>query len=215
MNCIQRAAAATVFLTASCAAQATTTYTDEAAFAGAAGGSLAFEGFETVASSGIRQYNFTDVSFACTGSAYCPGFFGVSGALASDGVQSVYFASPDSSTFTFSQGIKAFGIWIGDAGTAGAVTLTASLGNGDTVTALSNYSAPANNWQYFGIVSDAAFTSITFTPSNANDGIYFDSLRYRFAAADVSAAPEPASTLLLGIAGAALLVARRKRSERC
>jgi hypothetical protein len=212
MKRMQRLAATAALAIASCAAQATTVYTNEAAFLAAAGGSLSFESFETVQSSAGTQFNFADVSFSCAGTTWCPGFFGTSTTLAHDGAHSVFFASPDTSTFTFAHAVNAFGAWIGDAGTTGAVTLNVALNNGGFATALTNFSGTSLNWQYFGLVSDTAFTSLTFIPSNRNDGIYFDALRY--GQADVHAVPEPGSSLLLGIAGAGLLAARRKRGAR-
>jgi len=213
MKIMEKIAVAVALSIGSCAAQASTIYTNEASFLAAAGNALSFESFETVRSSTSTQYNFADVSFACTGTQFCPSFFGTSGVLAHDGAQSVFFASPDTATFTFTQAISAFGIWIGGAGDVASLTLTAALGNGDTAPVLTNYSTPnTTTWNYFGIVADTAFTSITFTPTNIGDGIYFDALRYQAAA--VNDVPEPASALLFGIAGAGLLALRRKRGAR-
>lgn len=209
MKAIGKIAAAALCAAASCAAQATTVYTNEAAFLAAAGGGLAFQSFETVNSSTATQVDFTGVSFNCSGSSYCPGFFGTSGLIVHDGVQSVFFASPDTSTFTFTQAINAFGIWIGGAGDVATINLAAGLDNGDAAAALTNYSAPGGSWQYFGIITDTPFTRLTFTPDNAGDGIFFDALSYREAA--VTAVPEPASILLLSLAGAGLAAARRRR----
>jgi hypothetical protein len=210
---IEQLAAAAVFATASCAAQATTVYTNEAGFLAAAGGSLPFESFEAVQSSTATQVKFTDVSFSCAGSVYCPGFFGVSGSIVHDGAQAAYFASPDTSTFTFTQAINAFGIWIGGAGDVAPINLNAALDNGVSAAALSNYSHPGTaTWQYFGIITDTPFTSLTFRPDNFGDGIFFDALSYR--QATVTAVPEPASVLLLGIAGAGLLASRRRAARR-
>lgn len=212
MKRMEKLAAAAVLAIASCAAQATTVYTNEASFLAAAGSALSFESFETVQSATATQLDFTGLSFACTGTSYCPGFFGTSTALAHDGVQSVFFGSPDTSTFTFTHAVNAFGVWIGDAGTTQAITLDAVLDNGATTAVLTNFAGAILNWQYFGLVSDTPFTAVTFVPSNHDDGIYFDALRY--GQADVHAVPEPASALLLGIAGAGLLAARRKRGAR-
>lgn len=212
MKRMHQLAAATALALASCSALATTVYTDEASFIAAAGGSLSFESFETIRSSTPTQYDFADVSFACTGKTYCPGFFGWSDRMAYDDARSVFFASPDTSTFAFAHAVNAFGIWIGDAGSTGAITLNVALNNGASAAALTNFTADSMNWKYFGVMSDTPFSSVTFIPSNYGDGIYFDALRY--GQADVHAVPEPASSLLLGIAGIGLLAARRKRGAR-
>ena len=212
MKRMHQLAAAAAFAVACCGAQATTVYTNEASFLAAAGGSLSFESFETVESSTATQYDFAGVSFACAGTSHCPGFFGSSGGFSHDGWRSVFFASPDTSTFTFAHAVDAFGIWIGDAGSTGAITLNVALDNGGSAAALTDFTGDSLNWQYFGLIADTPFTSVTFIPSNRNDGIYFDVLHYGQASAH--AVPEPASCLLLGIAGAGLLAARRKRGAR-
>jgi hypothetical protein len=210
MKHLARFATAAVLAAATGASHATAVYTNEADFLAAAGGALPFDSFETVQAETDTQVDFAGVSFKCAGSAWCPGFFGTSGLIVKDGAQSVFFASPDSSTFTFTHAINAFGIWIGGAGDVAPVNLTALLDNGDAAAVLTNYSAPGQTtWQYFGIVSDTAFTSLTFTPDSADDGIFFDALSYRPAA--VAAVPEPASILLLGVAAAGMAAARRRR----
>lgn len=210
MQRIGKIAAAAVIAAASCAAHATTVYTNEAAFLAAAGGALPFQSFETVQSSATTQVDFTGVSFSCAGGTYCPGFFGTSNLIVKDGAQSLVFASPDTSTFTFTQAINAFGIWIGGAGDVGTINLAAGLDNGDAAAVLTNYSVPnLTTWQYFGIITDTPFTKVTFTPDNDGDGIFFDALSYR--EATTNAVPEPASLLLLGVAAAGMAAARRRR----
>lgn len=192
---------------------AVTTYNTDAGFLGAAGGGLTFESFETATASSSTSVAFTGGSFGCAGSSFCPGFFGLSTLAADHGVRSVFYASPDSATFTFDSAITAFGIAIGGAGDVASITLTALLSNGDSAVALDDYSGPftvfGTNRQYFGVISDTAFTSITFTASNSGDGIFFDSLSFGTAATDV---PEPASLALAGLALAGLWASRKRKA---
>ena len=188
------------------------TFDSEAAFL-AATGSLAFESFETATSSSATQVDFTGGSFSCTGTSFCPGFFGISGAFAQDGSTSVFYASPDEATFTFDTAINTFGIFIGGAGDVANITLTALLSNGDSATVLDNYSGSfdvfGDNSQYFGIISDMLFTSITFSPNNSGDGIFFDSMSYGSTSTSV---PEPGTLALLGIGLFGMGMARRRKS---
>jgi len=179
----------------------------------AATGALAFESFETASEASATEIEFPDGTFSCSGSTYCPGFFGIWAGFADDGTQSVYFASPDSATFTFASAITAFGIVIGGAGDVANITLTALLSNGDSAIALDDYSGTfdvfGGNRQFFGLISDTPFTSITFTPSNSGDGIFFDAMRYGTSAVDV---PEPGTLALLGFGLLGLGFARKRKS---
>jgi hypothetical protein len=188
---------------------ATVSYSSEAVFDTATGGGLAFESFETASLTTSTTVGFSGGSFSCTGSAFCPGFFGISTLGSDTGSQSVFYASPDTATFTFGSAINAFGVHIGGAGDVAPNTLIASLSNGDSATALSSYTGAfdvfGTNNVFFGVISDTAFTSITFTPSNSGDGIFFDSMDY----GTVGAVPEPVTLALFGI-GLAGLGFRRK-----
>jgi len=179
----------------------TSVYTTDASFLAAAGGGLTFESFETATLSSSAVVSFPGGTFSCSGTSYCPGFFGISTDYADTGVQSVYFATPDTATFTFSSPIMDFGIAIGGAGDIATITLVASLSNGDSVNALTNYNGTSGvfttNRQYFGVIDSAPFTSVTFTGSDSGDGIFFDSMSYGNGSG--SSTPEPASLLLLGI----------------
>jgi hypothetical protein len=190
------------------------TFNTDAAFLAAAGAGLSFEGFESALAGGT-SVSFAGGTFECAGTAWCPGFFGVSTAFADTGANSVYFSTPDTATFTFSAPITAFGIAIGGAGDVAPINLNAQLSNGSAVPVVTNYSGSFNvfgaNRLYFGLIDSAPFTSITFSGSNSGDGIFFDSMNIRAAVAVV---PEPASLVLLsaGLFGAAW--ARRRGVRR-
>lgn len=189
-------------------------FNNESAFLAASGGSLAFESFESATQPSSTSVGFAGGTFSCTGSSYCPGFFGITTIMADTGVKSIFFASPDTAIFTFNTAITAFGLHIGGAGNVGASTLTASLGNGDSGLALNNFSNASGyfsgNNQYFGAISNTGFTTVSFRSSNINDGIYFDSMSYGV----TTAVPEPEAFVLmlagLGLVGA---IARRRKAK--
>jgi hypothetical protein len=185
-------------------------YTTDATFLAAAGGGLIFESFETATQAGT-VVTYPGGTFSCSGASFCPGFFGISPAFADTGTRSVYFATPDSATFTFAAPVTAFGIAIGGAGDVAPLTLTALLSNGSSVTALGpgyvgSFDVFGSNRQYFGVIDTVPFVSVTFSGSNTSDGIFFDSMSRGLASAT---APEPGSLLLFGTALAGWL-ARRK-----
>jgi len=188
-------------------------YTTDASFLTAAGGGVTSQSFETAVLGTPTTVNFSGGTFSCTGSTYCPGFFGISTLFADTGSQSVFFATPDTATFTFSSPISAFGVAIGGAGDVAPITLVASLSNGDTANALTNYTGAFDvfitNRQFFGIIDTTSFTSIAFTGNNSGDGIFLDTMYYGNV---TTAVPEPASALLLS-AGFAILGLRWRRKS--
>ena len=192
-------------------AQAATTYTNEAAFLAAAGGGLAFQSFETPTTVGGISVVFPDVTFSCSASQYCPGFFGVRQINATDGRQTVYFATPSSATFTFASAITQFGIDVIDLGTAGNTSLTVNYVNGSS-TPYVNFSG--GGVAFVGIIDTIPFLSVTFSATANNDGIDFDRLQYRTAAV-TPGVPEPATWVLMlggfGLVGAAY---RRRDAHR-
>lgn len=119
-----------------------------------------------------------------------------------------FFAPGDSITFTFGGPITAFGISFNTFATApGAYVITTSGGE----QALSSYD-PFPGYQtggFAGLISATPFTSITVSgaPGNA-DGYTLDDLTYA-RSATVPDLSSPA--LLLGVAAAPLLLARRSR----
>lgn len=159
-------------------AAAASFFTDEATFLAAAGGGLATESFETATEAGTTV-TFPGGTFSCAGTSFCPSFFGVSTFTALDGLQSVYFATPDTATFAFDAPITAFGISIGGAGDVAPITLTLTTSGGASAPVLSDHSSLASLFEegdvrFGGVIDPLGFTSVTFSGSNSGDGIFFD-----------------------------------------
>ena len=119
-------AASVTFMT--CNVFATNVYTDEATFITDVGAEpVTFESFEsTPTGDSTTTLAFPTADLSCDGSAWCSDFFGVSTLMPTDGSQGVYFATPDSVTFTFATPITAFAIDVGDLGTRGATDFSAT-----------------------------------------------------------------------------------------
>jgi hypothetical protein len=189
------------------AAGAANIYTSEAAFLAAAGGGLSFESFESPLSVTSTVVNFSGGSFGCSASGYCPGFFGVRTGFASDGVQTVYFATPSSATFTFNSPITAFGVDMIGPGTAGATDITINWVNGSSQIYTGITGSGYDVW-FSGVIDSTPFISVTFSGTAADDGIDFDRLRF------TGAVPEPETYAML-LAGLGLLgfIGRRRRQQ--
>ncbi len=204
------AIAAVALLAAASSVQASTFYTSEAAFLAGSNATLTQENFEAPTSVTGTSAAFAGVTATCAGTVYCPGFFGVRNlGLGTSGPQTVFFATPDSITFTFSSAINAFGIDVIGLGTVGATNLTMSYSGGSSVlyTAVTGSSSTA---RFAGLVDTTnAFTSVTFSATQRDDGIDFDRLQY----GATTSVPEPGAwaLLILGFGALGSQIRARRR----
>lgn len=198
----------------SAAKAAVSLYTNEGLFQAAAG-ALTFESFETASLNTATSVGFPGGTFSCSGSTWCPGFFGISTLTALDGTQSVFFATPDSATFTFNSPISAFGIWIDGFGDVGTTTMTVTTSGGALFNPFSSFNgSPIGNFAnglFVGIVdTTGTFSSVTFSATQPNDGVFFDRLQYSAG----TAVPEPLAWQLMIAAFGTLGLAMRRRRMR-
>lgn len=185
------------------------TYTSDAAFTAAAG-ALTVQSFEGAPIATATSLDFGNVTFSCSGSTYCPGFFGHSSLLVSDGIKSVFFATPDTGIFTFSSSITAFGVDVIGLGDVGTTTFFIDNGTGPLALQTS-YSAPGGTQTFAGIIDAAGFTTVSFTGLQPGDGIFFD--RLRFGGAAVRQVPEPLTLSLFGTGLAGAIAMRRRKNK--
>ena len=184
-------------------------YTSDAAFTAAAGATpLMLQSFESAPGGTATSLVFSNVTFKCTGTTYCPGFFGQSTFLQTDGRYSVFFATPDTATFTFSSAITTFGVDVIGLGDIGATTFSVNDGTGPQALQ-TNYSAPAATVTFAGLINSAGFTTVTFSGTQRNDGIFFD--RLRFGGSVGPAVPEPVTWALMLVGFGAVGTAMRRR----
>jgi len=193
----------------------TTAYNNKAAFTAATSGlSLSFESFESAPGPGstATSLNFGGVNFKCVGTTWCPGFFGQSTLYATDGIESVFFATPDTGVFTFSSPINAFGIDVIGMGDVGTTTFSIDDGTGPMALE-TNYNAPSGTVTFAGITDSSGFTTVSFTGTQPNDGVFFDSLH--FGAGTVGGVPEPAAwaMMLMGLGCLGAVMRTRRRAE--
>ena len=190
------------------AAHATTTsYTDAAAFALASGplSSEDFSGYATGTSLlGTVDFGaFTTSSTAGFGSPYNvienPGIN--PNGMTGNNMQ-IGLLSGQSFTITFATAITAFGAIFGNVNDDAARSSFSGGGTTDWLAVISG-----NSGRFFGIVSDTAFTSVTFTGLSSSEGFGIDDMRW----ASVPTVPVPASGLLLAGGVLAGWVARRRR----
>ena len=116
-----------------------------------------------------------------------------------------FFFEGENITVSFGAAITAFGIFFNmSPSPAGAVYATTDLGN----TALGSSTWDLPTFHFVGLISDAAFTSVTFGATNAAlSGFNVDNLSYVVA----RAVPEPGSLALASLALFGAAVARRRR----
>jgi hypothetical protein len=110
-------------------------------------------------------------------------------------------------TFVFNPPIDAFAADILDFGTCcGATILTVTSDTGEVnETAATGVNRPRGNLQFFGVVTDQPFSTLTMTSdqNSDNDLIVFDELMFRVV-------PEPAANVML-LGCLAMLTCRRRR----
>lgn len=206
------AAAAIIAFAAAGTASADTIYTTRAAFDGATSGqSIAdFDGVAgagSFASYGNGPYVESGMTFTGNGSMFVidPGYYGSS--YAGGGFLTSDYANPNVVTISFAAS-NAFGFDFGGL-LGGPVQFSLAFSNGaNAVTQVSlNSIGTTNALDFFGIVTDTAFTSVSISMNDAPAYNALDNVTIG------GAVPEPATWALMiggfGLAGSAL---RRRRA---
>lgn len=186
-----------------------TVYTDADQFASDITGSLSYESFEgyRVTDRTLSNFQGPDYSISSANDRR----FGVEnnnpwGGNATDGNNVLGFSQRQSTvTYAFDAPINTFAVTILDFGDG--VYMGDLLFSTDAFT--TQYSAAVMgadaNQQFFGFVSDVAFTEVYFTQPSSQDYYAIDEMQY-----GVTAVPEPSSLGLLGLGLLALLRLRKK-----
>lgn len=194
------------------------TYSDQAAFAAAAG-ALVTESFETTATSprGLADIvaPLLTVRTAGTPIGLLDGGDGFGGGPA-DGQRFVSVYQPNQVQgpvqFKLAAPSQAFGFAMVDLGeVAGTLTLTTDTGAyaGGVVLASFGGGLSSGNRQFFGITQTQAFSSVWLTASGLDDAYALDSVQLQ------APVPEPGqlALLTLGLAGLAGVRALRRRAQ--
>lgn len=133
------------------------------------------------------------------------------GSTATDGIHYVSAYLPNVSqgtlTFTLAAPSKAFGLYLTDIGeTDGQIILRTNTGafSSDLIVGSHPPLLPDGNVRFVGFTQDVAFTQVTLTVTGLDEAYGLDKVH-------VSAVPEPASVLLMGLGLAGVLASRRKR----
>lgn len=206
-------AVAVIALSAAGAAAADTVYTSRAAFDAATSGqsTAAFDGVaaaDSFVAYGAGPYVESGMTFTGNGDMFVidPGYYGSS--YAGGGFLTSDYAQPNVVTINFAAS-NAFALDFGPL-LDGLTQFTLAFSNGSTVfTQLAvGGIVGTNSLEFYGIVTDTAFTSVSIT---MNDAPYYNALDN--VTIGVGAVPEPATWALMiggfGLAGSAL---RRRRA---
>ncbi len=212
---------ATIFITAlltfaiSLHAITTNTFSNESNFLAAVGGSATLESFESVTAANSRNSTSLTVGNLTVSSNPAFGVFNTSpnffGTSATHGTNYIVSNIGGTTTFTFSQAISSFGINITDFGdnNTSSDVLQVSLDVDNTNIVIANAPRGDGNLLFFGVVTDGAFNSLTFS-YGASEAVGFDEVYSVIAPTSGPSVPEP-SIWLLSVIGFALLFTNKKR----